>query len=117
MSPALEALGPDGGVSLAGAALRTAIALLALIAAAWAVARWRRRWGTPKRRLQVLERTFLARGASVALVEVEGRRLLVGVSNDGVRLLRDFEESGGPQFPKRFAPVLADVAARREAGP
>lgn len=40
-------------------------------------------------RLRVLSRAGLARDASVVLVELDGRPLLLGVGRDGVRLLSD----------------------------
>jgi hypothetical protein len=40
-------------------------------------------------RLRVLSRAGLARDASVVLIELDGRPLLLGVGRDGVRLLSD----------------------------
>jgi hypothetical protein len=45
-------------------------------------------------RLRVLSRAGLARDASVVLVELDGRPLLLGVGRDGVRLLSDHGWSG-----------------------
>ncbi len=44
----------------------------------------------------VLTRAPLGPGLGVALVEAGGRRLLVGWGRDGVRLVRDLGEAGGP---------------------
>jgi hypothetical protein len=40
-------------------------------------------------RLRILSRAGLARDASLVLVELDGRPLLLGVGRDGVRLLSD----------------------------
>lgn len=81
--------GPDTVPSLWGAALRLGLAVgaMAVTAGAWLL--WQRRaaQGT-RRQLEVLDRTILARGVSVVLLRAEKERLLVGVSQDGVRLIR-----------------------------
>jgi flagellar biogenesis protein FliO len=100
--------------SLFGAALRlTAFAVL-LAAGSWALLRWRRRVNTLDRRLAVVDRAALSRGASVALLRVEGRHLLVGVAGDGVRLLRDF---GPAAEAAAFRHLLAESHAQGASVP
>jgi len=89
--PDLVATAPEAVPSLAMAAVRMGLALGALILAAWALLRWRNRTVGGRRDLQVLDRAVLTRGASVALVNVSGRRLLLGVSTNGVNLLTRLE--------------------------
>ncbi|ANM30540.1 hypothetical protein ABI59_14580 [Acidobacteria bacterium Mor1] len=72
-----------------GASLRMGLALVMLLLAAWGWLQWQKRQRGGERRVEVIDRAALARGSSVALLKVDDRRLLVGVSNEGVRLLRD----------------------------
>jgi flagellar biogenesis protein FliO len=105
----------DALPSLGWAALRVlgAVGLLGL--GAWTLARWSRRVRSEARSLRVLERACLTRGASVALVSVLGRRLLLGVSNDGVRLLSDLGPADAREPAPRFERVLAAAAGSPEA--
>jgi flagellar biogenesis protein FliO len=105
----------EPGPTLLGATLRMGIALLATAAAAWVLLRWRRKVGAAGRRLEVVERAFLARGASIALIKVEGHRLLVGFSSDGVRLLRDLDSGPVASRNPAFGEVLRAVSQPREA--
>jgi flagellar biosynthetic protein FliO len=91
------------------------VAVALLCAAAWLLLRWRRRSGAGRRQLRVLDRAFLSRGASVALVHVAGKRLLLGVTTEGVRLLRDLDP-GVAATPADFQGVLAAATARRKTG-
>ena len=108
---------PDGiasgdlGPSLMGAALRTLGALLLIAAAVWAWLARHRRGGRDRRELRVLDRAALTRGAGLALVSVAGRRLLLGVSNDGVRLLTDLRD-----VDPSFDTVLVDAGTARDPG-
>jgi len=99
--------------SLLGPALRMLVALTLLVAAAWALLRWQRHGRRGERDLRVIDRASLARGAGLALVRVEGRRLLLGVSNDGVRLLSDLER---PHLPagESFDAFLDDAESAEE---
>jgi flagellar biogenesis protein FliO len=107
---------PEMIPSLTGAALRVGLAIVLLVAGAWALLRWQKRAGKFKRHLRVVDRASLARGASVTLVEVDGRRLLLGVSADGVRLLRDLDRNGSAGSRRSgFHQVLRDVSAGKEA--
>lgn len=109
---------PPPDPSLLGAGLRMLAALALLGAAAWVVLRWRKHNLRNRRDLCVLDRAFLARGAGVALVSVEGRRLLLGVSNDGVRLLTDLERDDPAPADDSFEAVLTGSARdAREDGP
>ena len=108
-------LGPEAAPSLVGAAVRIGAVLLLLFGGALAWMHWQRRGRGARRRLEVLDRVMLARGASVALLRVEGHRLLVGVSAEGVRLIRRLDDAvtdepapGATRFPE----VLARVSAR-----
>ncbi len=83
------------GPSLLGATLRIVLMLAVIVAAGWGWLYWQRRARGPERRLQVLDRAFLMRGAGVALLRADDRRLLVGVSAEGVRLLRDLDAGSG----------------------
>ena len=105
--------------SLIGATLRVGLAIVVLAAAATAWFYWNRKVKGPNRHLEVLDRAFLARGASVTLVRVDDRRLLVGVSPEGVRLIARLDD--GPmadiavESDAGFAAVLGRETARREA--
>jgi flagellar protein FliO/FliZ len=84
---------------LAPAAARAALVAAALGAGAL-LARRRNRTSAPAAMpLTVVGRESLAAGAGVAVVEVAGRRLLVGFGRDGVRLVLDL---GAP--PERARP-------------
>ena len=111
--PTLHA--PELLPSLAGAALRMIVAVGLLAAAAWALMRWQKRGKAGRSRLQVLDRAFLSRGASVALIRVEGKRLLVGVSAEGVRLIDDLGRGEESLASRSFDRVLAGVANKRGA--
>jgi flagellar biogenesis protein FliO len=112
MTPPVDALAavPVAAPSLVGAALRMAAALALMGAAAWAVLRWHRGARASRRQLEVLDRAVLTRGASVAILRVEGKRLLLGVSADGVRLLRDLDT--GLPCAGDFKAVLAEASER-----
>ncbi|MBK8482572.1 MAG: flagellar biosynthetic protein FliO [Proteobacteria bacterium] len=98
---AVEGLGAD----LGGALLRMVLALLAVCALAWLVLRV----GLPRLlktlrlpaaeggALRVIERQVLSVGKTLWLVEVEGRRLLIGASEGGLRLIT--EVSTPPRAP------------------
>ncbi len=90
---ALLASSPAG---LAPIAARAALAAAAMFAAAALV---RRRKGRPQASpaLAIAGRAALSHACAVALVEADGRRFLVGIGGDGVRLvarLPSFQERG-----------------------
>jgi flagellar biogenesis protein FliO len=69
------------------------VLLIVLLGAAAALLWWTRRGGAAhpvpgrRRRLRVIERLALSRGAALVLVEYEGRALLIGQSADRVSLI------------------------------
>lgn len=80
-------------------ALRVALSLAAVLGLLWFLAR--RLGGVPGSRRQrpitVLARHSLSRRSGLAVVEIEGRRLLLGVSDSGVSLVTELsaESHGG----------------------
>jgi flagellar protein FliO/FliZ len=69
-------------------AARAALAFSALLAAVLLLRR-RAQAGAPPPMVAVVARAPLGAGLGLALVEADGRRLLVGWGKDGVRLVRD----------------------------
>lgn len=84
------ALLPGGGTP--AAALR-AVALLGALGLAAAALR---RAPAADRPLALLDRRALGRESGVALLEVAGKRLLVGYASSGVSLLADLSPEAGP---------------------
>jgi flagellar protein FliO/FliZ len=81
--------------ALAPAAARAAVAVCALAALAVLVR------GTPRAtagpaRLVLVSRAALSRDAGLAFVEADGRRLLVGYGEGGVRLVADLSADAPP---------------------
>jgi flagellar biogenesis protein FliO len=78
------------------------VLLIVLLGAAAALLWWTRRGGAAhpvpgrRRRLRVIERLALSRGAALVLVEYEGRALLIGQSADRVSLI----ERGAARAPE-----------------
>ncbi len=66
----------------------------------------------PQPRLAVVERITLAPRHSLALVEVEGRRLLVATSPDGAPAFYSLDERSGARAAARVS-MLPAKAARR----
>lgn len=80
---------------LAGAGL----GLSALVWGGGALGLWwwrRRRVAAPGPRLRCLERLRLAGGREVCLIEIDGRRLLLGCGEGGMRLLSRLPEPPAP---------------------
>ncbi len=102
---------PDAAVPLWGAVLRTILALVLLCGGAAAWFYWRKKVQANNRHLEIIDRAFLARGASVALLRVDRERLLVGVSADGVRLIRNLDPEPARPPKREFAQVLAETTA------
>ncbi len=102
--------------SLWGAMFRlgAAVAGFALLAGLWL--HFQKRFRAAKRELEVVDRAALTRGASVAILRVGNRRLLLGVSTDGVRLLRELDAEGDPGQAASFQEVFSDAASRAEVG-
>jgi flagellar protein FliO/FliZ len=83
------------------------LALAALAAVAWVLTRRR---AVTARRLELVESMSLGPRRSLGLVRVEGRLLVVGVSEAGVQLLTTFEPSAPPAEA-----VPSDVSRAPEA--
>lgn len=66
----------------------------------------------PERALRVVERATLTPRASLALVEVGGRRLLLGVAEQGISVL---DTSEVPDAPASVAAVPSDAPASGDA--
>ncbi|HEU4400900.1 MAG TPA: flagellar biosynthetic protein FliO [Candidatus Polarisedimenticolia bacterium] len=109
MGPADALAAAPEAPSLLGALLRSAALLAVLAGGGWALLRWQRRTRGARRFLEVIDRAFLARGASLALVRVCGRRLLLGISSDGVRLVSDLGDAPGevPAFARQVEAAIA----------
>ncbi len=102
---------PEAAAPLWAAVFRTILALVLLCGGAAAWFYWRKKIQANHRHLEVVDRAFLARGASVALLRVDEQRLLVGVSADGVRLIRNLEPKSARPAKREFARVLAETTA------
>ena len=73
-------------------------------------------------RMRVAERMGVQRGASVAVVEIDGRRFLVGATEHGINLLTELAEQPAADVPAAdgsdvpgvpaFAELLRSVAGR-----
>lgn len=88
-------LTPTSAATDLGLLVVETVAILALIAvAAWAFVRFaapRLRGVRGKSRMRVLERLPLEPRRSLYVVEVDGARLLIGVAEGSVRVLRELE--------------------------
>jgi len=100
---------------LAWAVVRMIVALALLGAASWVLLRWKKRSAEGLAALRVLDRACLTRGASLALVSVAGKRLLLGISSDGVRLLSDLEPHAPSVSPAAFDVALDQAVESDEA--
>ncbi|GAA1647975.1 FliO/MopB family protein [Georgenia ruanii] len=76
--------------------LRVALSLALVLVILWVIARKVNAGTSASRRVPVtvLGRQSLGRRSGVAVVEVAGRTLLLGVSDDGVRLLTELDDAG-----------------------
>ena len=116
MTQPIETLASPEVPSLLGATLRMVLALAVILLAAWGWFQWQRRQRGGIRHVEVLDRAALARGSSVALLRVDDRRLLIGVSADGVRLLRDVTTAATPRADARDFERKLAAAGSREGG-
>ncbi len=105
--------------------LRLGFSLAAVLGLFWLVAHLgSRRLGGTRALLHVRARQSLSRTASVAVVEVGDRVLILGVADGGVRLLTELDPASLPETPVRHEPsaeepdadkVLAGALAGRPA--
>lgn len=95
-----------------GALAQMLPALALIVGALLLVKRWAARGGKlgPVEGVKVLSRTGLTRGAVVAVVEVAGKRYLLGAGEHGVRLLTEIDSDA--VFGVPAAPDLAPTAPR-----
>ena len=107
----IDALASAEAPSLLGAGLRLLLFALLFAGAVGGWWWWRRRQREGGRQLEILDRALLSRGASVALLRVADRTLLIGVSPEGVRLLKSFGRA------EPFADTLESVEALEEGAP
>lgn len=96
-------------------AIRIAFSLLIVVGLLWGLAKLARRPLSVSRggMLTVLARQQLTRGASVAVVQVADRALVLGVTDSGVTLLGDADldllEDFRPEPASRREPVEVDL--------
>ncbi len=97
---------------------RLAFAVAAVGAAGGGLAWWARRRmgsrGPQSERIEVLARRSLGPRHHVALVEVAGRRLLVGMGGDSIATLAELgdEPEFAPALAREAAPLASDAHAR-----
>lgn len=92
--------------------LRLGFSLAAVLGLFWLVAHLgSRRLGGTRALLNVRARQSLSRTASVAVVEVGDRVLVVGVADGGVRLLTELDPTSLPETPSRVQPAGAEPDA------
>ncbi len=91
--------------------LRLGFSLAAVLGLFWLVAHFgSRRLGGTRALLNVRARQSLSRTASVAVVEVGDRVLVVGVADGGVRLLTELDPASLPATPSRTEDADDDAA-------
>ncbi|MCP3979361.1 MAG: hypothetical protein GY716_08535 [bacterium] len=100
--------------SLVGVVLRLLGVLALVVGGGWAWMRWRRQAGGTEGGLRVLDRALVSRGASVVLIRVAERRILLGVSPEGVRLITELDADSETREPE-FDRVLTATTERRQA--
>jgi flagellar protein FliO/FliZ len=104
------------------AILRVVIALVLVVGVMWVLAKVARKplRGRAAGSLDVVARTQLSKGASIAVIKIDETALVLGVTDHGIRLLH---ETGAEVFAtaaptKRTAVDLEAVRAKRaDAGP
>jgi flagellar protein FliO/FliZ len=93
--------------------IRVVVSLAVVLGLFWVFARTsaKRLGGRERGMMRVRSRQALSRGASLAVVEVGSRTLVVGVSDSGgVRLLTELEEDAAPAEEVPAAPPVAQPA-------
>jgi len=86
-------------VSTAEAIMRLLPALLVLLGVLWAARRFGRRAGGGSLGMTVLERTMLGRSSQLVAVRVDGRVLLLGVTDRAVNLVGELPSGSDPSDP------------------
>ncbi len=108
-SPALAATAPP--VSLGSAFLQTVWALLVVIGIILVLyALSRKRFGVGRRgsgRINLVELRHIMPKTTLALVEVEGKRLLLGIGSGRINLLADLSKQKTNRFPDTDNPDFA----------
>jgi len=99
-----------------GLLLRVVISLAVVLGIVWFVARGSRRFGGTSRLVRVAGRQSLSRTASVAVVQVADRMLVLGVSEAGVRLLTELDPEQVAEHEAGAAPVPSGSAQHRRPG-
>lgn len=97
--------------------LRVAVALAAVLGLIWFVGRrfHRTGGGSGEKLIRVVDRQGLAAKAAVAVVDVEGRRYVLGVSEQSVSLLSAYSAEVGPQ--EEAAEATAEEPQEQPAEP
>ncbi|SEJ55959.1 FliO/MopB family protein [Demequina mangrovi] len=92
--------------------LRVGLSLGAVLGLLWWLSRRLQSGGRAQRReaLAVLGRQPLTKRSGVALIEVAGRRLVVGYADEGVSLLHDAGEAPEPEPEPEASDFEADLA-------
>jgi hypothetical protein len=80
------------------------IIVTVLLAVVAVVVFWRGRTANPQRTVKVTARAGLARGSSVAVIEVDGRRFLIGAAGNAVNVLAELDTA-----PSTAVSSLADA--------
>jgi flagellar protein FliO/FliZ len=96
---------PLAGGELAPTAARAALGAAAIGAALFAIRRRARAGAAPAPEIDVVARAALGRDASLALVEVAGRRVLVGFGGGAVSLVAELGEPRSPERSRLEAPA------------
>ncbi|SDQ19807.1 flagellar biosynthetic protein FliO [Quadrisphaera sp. DSM 44207] len=115
------------GLDVADLLLRVAVSLAAVLGLVWLLARGARRTGAgrvaPASRFAVVGRQSLGRSAGVAVVRVGDRALVLGVTEQSVRLLAEtdlsavLEPAAAPEQRTEVDLTAATTAAVRTAAP
>lgn len=103
-------LAPDASGAFTPGPLWGGLALAVLAVVAWALTKRRAR---VVRRLELVESMGLGPRRSLSLVRVDGKLLVVGVSEAGVQLLTSFDGPAAPAAPVDAVP--SDVSTADEA--
>jgi len=104
--------------------IQVGVALLGMVVLLWLGGLVRRRlvayWSSPRGHLSLISRVEVGEGQHVALLEADGRRLVVALEADGMRLIADLGEvvtpgDDAPQAEGVLAEAFADEMAGEQA--